>query len=216
MTTELIVLHTTKYGENSIVIHTLSKEYGRRSFLVRNVGRKSASTSLLLPMNIIEADISETSRSTLYTARSLSGVHPLNGIRGNLYKNAITMFISEVLYRVIKDGVYEPGLYEWCEKSILLLDAIESDFSNFHLRFLLEFCIILGFSPEAGDLDPFVGPHRDKLNGFMQASFEEAMLYPLSGTVRNELASDILRYIEHHSESAVNIRSLSVLSELLR
>ena len=39
--TELIILNHTKFGENSIVIHTLSQAYGRRSFLVR-VGRKSA------------------------------------------------------------------------------------------------------------------------------------------------------------------------------
>ena len=54
--TEFIVLHTTKFGENSLVVHTLSKEYGRRGFLVRGAGRKS-STSLFQPLSILEADI---------------------------------------------------------------------------------------------------------------------------------------------------------------
>ena len=31
---ELIVLNHTKFGENSIVLHTLSAEYGRHGFLV--------------------------------------------------------------------------------------------------------------------------------------------------------------------------------------
>ena len=39
--TELIVLHTTKFGENSVVLHTLSREYGRRGFLVRGIGKKA-------------------------------------------------------------------------------------------------------------------------------------------------------------------------------
>ena len=134
--TELIVLHTTKFGENSIVVHTLSKEYGRRSFLVRGIGKKS-SMSLFLPLTFLEADIIETTKSTLYTAKNLVARHPLLGIRNNIYKNTITMFMSEVLFRVLKEGVYEQGLYEWCEKNILLLDAVESDFSNFHIRFLL-------------------------------------------------------------------------------
>ena len=41
---ELIVLHLTKTGDNSIVIHTLSREYGRRSFFVRGVGKSSMMT----------------------------------------------------------------------------------------------------------------------------------------------------------------------------
>ena len=57
--TELIILHTTKFGENSLVIHTLSRDYGRRSFLVRGAGKKMM--SLFLPMNILEADITDLS-----------------------------------------------------------------------------------------------------------------------------------------------------------
>ena len=211
--TGLIVLHTTKFGENSIVLHTLSKEYGRRGFLVRGVGKRST-TSLFLPLTVLEADITESSKSKLYTARNLNAKYPLNGIRGNMFKNSMTLFMSEVLYRVIKEGGNEQGLYEWCEKSIQLLDSIESDFSNFHIRFLLELAIALGFSPEAQDLRPFTGEHFPIVERFIQGSFAESMLIPLSGQVRNEIAEEILRYIEFHSESAVNVNSLKVLREL--
>ncbi|MBR4978882.1 MAG: DNA repair protein RecO [Bacteroidales bacterium] len=210
---ELIVLHTTKFGENSIVLHTLSKEYGRRGFLVRGVGKKSM-TSLFLPLTVLEADIIESSRSKLFTARNLSAKYPLNGIRSNMFKNSMTLFMSEVLYRVVKEGGNEQGLYEWCEKSIQLLDSIGSDFSNFHIRFLLELAIALGFSPEAQDLRPFTGDHFPIVEKFIQESFAESMLIPLTGQVRNEIAEEILRYIEFHSESAVNVNSLKVLREL--
>ena len=211
--TELIVLHTTKVGENSLVAHTLSKEYGRRGFLVRCAGKKSVMT-LFQPLSILEADIQESSRSSLYTARNLSLKHHLAGIRGNMFKNSMTMFLSEVLYRTIKDGANEEGLYEWCERNILLLDAIRSDFSNFHIRFLLEFAIALGFSPEARDLTPFTGQHYPVVERFMKEDFAQSMLIPLSGSVRNEIAEDILRYIEFHTESSLNINSLKVLREL--
>ena len=211
--TGLIVLHTTKFGENSIVLHTLSKEYGRRGFLVRGVGKRSM-TSLFLPLTVLEADITESSKSKLYTARNLNAKYPLNGLRGNMFKNSMTLFMSEVLYRVVKEGGNEQGLYEWCEKSIQLLDSIESDFSNFHIRFLLELAIVLGFSPEAQDLRPFTGDHFPIVERFIQDSFAESMLIPLSGQVRNEIAEEILRYIEFHSESAVNVNSLKVLREL--
>ena len=211
--TELIVLHTTKFGENSLVVHTLSKDYGRRSFLVKGAGKKSM-MSLFLPLNVLEADILETNKSTLFTARNLTAKHPLLGIRNNMFKNSMTMFMSEVLYRVVKDGAYEQGLFEWCEKDILLLDAIQIEFSNFHIRFLLELTVALGFSPESQDLMPFVGEHYPVVEKFMTLPFADSMLIPLNGAARNEIAEEILRYIEYHTESSVNVNSLKVLREL--
>lgn len=211
--TELIVLHTTRFGESSLVVHSLSKEYGRRSFLVRGAGKKSAMT-LFQPLSILEADIHESSKSNLYTAANISLKHHLSGIRGNMFKNSMTMFLSEVLYRTVKDGAKEEGLYEWCEKNILLLDAIQSDFSNFHIRFLLEFAIALGFSPESRDLTQFAGDRFPIIERFMKEDLASSMLIPLSGAVRNEIAEDILRYLEFHTESSINVNSLKVLREL--
>ncbi len=210
--TELIILNHTKFGENSIVIHTLSQAYGRRSFLVR-VGRKSA-MSLFLPLNILEADVTENPKATLWTAAGLSVRHPLNGIRSNLYKNTMTLFMSEVLYRVVKDGAFEEGLYEWCSRSILTLDALDSDFSNFHLLFLLELAVALGFSPTLQDIAPFAGEHLKDIRNLMQADFSQALLLPLNGETRNAICEDILRYLEFHTESRIDVRSLAVLREL--
>ena len=210
--TELIVLHTTKFGENSLVVHTLSREYGRRSFLVRGVGKKAL--ALFLPLNILEADIVETTKSNLYTAKNMVLRYPLMGIRNDMFKNSMTMFMSEVLYRAIKDGCNEDGLYDWCEKVILLLDAMKTDYSNFHLRFLLELCISLGFSPQSSDLKPFAGENYPLVEKFIQSDFAQSMLIPLNGQTRNQLAEDILRYIEFHTESALSINSLKVLREL--
>ena len=211
--TELIILHTTKFGENSIVAHTLSKEYGRRSFLIRGVGKRAVMT-LMLPLTVLEAEVVETTKSTLFTARNLTAKYPLMGIRNNIYKNSMTLFMSEVLYRTLKDGANEEGLFEWCERSILLLDAIENDFSNFHLRFLLEFAVALGFSPQARDLMPFVGEHYPLVERLMKEDFADVMLIPMNGLLRNEIAESILRYLEFHTESAINIASLKVLREL--
>ena len=211
-TTELIVLHTTKVGDNSIVVHTLSRDYGRRSFIVRGAGKKSM--ALFLPLNILEADIMASSKSSLYAARNISSACPLIGIRNNILKNSITMFVSEVLYRVVPEGAAEQGLYEWCRKNLLLLDVIESDFSNFHIRFLLELTVMLGFSPQAKDLEHFVGERFPIVEQFMTTSFAESMLIPMSGAVRNEIAEGVLRYIGFHAESSLNINSLKVLREL--
>jgi len=210
--TSFILLHTTRFGENSIVLHTLSKEYGRKGFVVRSVSKKMM--SLLLPLNILEADVTDSGKPGLLPVRNISIGRPLMGIRNNLFKNTMTMFLSEVLYRVVKEGTAEPGLYEWCERQIMLLDAMETDFSNFHLRFLLELSIALGFSPQSEDLRPFLGDNQPFIEQFMSTSFAESMLIPLSGILRNEICEGVLRYIEYHLESTLTINSLKVLREL--
>ena len=258
---ELIVLNHTKFGENTIILHTLSNEYGRRGFLVR-AGAKS-SMALFLPMNILEAEISENPKSQLWRASNFVCLSPLNGIRGDIRKNTMTVFMSEVLYRAILEDTNEGGLASWLKQEILTLDALKSDFSNFHLLFLLDLCSALGFSPSLPGLAPFAGtqlsnieallrnyyrdsqgfssrdgnsqsasfqdrlsqssPFQDRLS---QSSFSQddsqgssvglakALLQPLRGADRNEIAEAIIRYISYHTETSLNIRSLAILREI--
>jgi DNA repair protein RecO (recombination protein O) len=209
---EAIVLGYTKFGENSVVVHTLSEEYGRRGFLVR-IGKK-AGMALLLPMNILEMDIVPNPKSTLWSARNLTARDPLNGIRGNLYKNTMSLFLSEVLLRTVRDGQAEDGLYPWCTRSILTLDTLEADFSNFHIRFLLELAGALGFRPSLEDIAPFAEKHLAQLKPFLTSTFTESMLIPLRGEDRNALCEDLLRYLEYHTESSIRVHSLAVLREV--
>ena len=210
--TELIVLNSTKFGENSLVVHTLSRAYGRRSFLIR-VGRK-ASMSLFQPLSLLEADIVENPRATLWNAVSPSVTHPLGGLRSNLYKNAMAVFMSEVLYRVVRDGERDDALFDWCVRQILTLDALDSDFSNFHILFLLGLASALGFSPTAEELEPFARNHPQEIRRLVEAGAGEALLLPLTGQVRGGICEDILAYLEFHTDARIEIRSLDVLCEL--
>ena len=214
ISSRLILLNTTKVGEKSLVLHCLCKDYGRRSFIVS--AGKSGAMALYQPLNILDAELVENSRSELWRLRGVSAVHPLGGIRGSMGKTAISLFMSEVLYRVIHDGDDTDGLFDWCERSILTLEGLEADFANFHLRWLLELCSVLGFSPEPEDLAPFAGGHYREIVSLLDAGFEEFMLFPLNGRARGDIADIVLRYLSAHIEANLNIRSLSVLSELFR
>lgn len=211
---DIVVLSHTKLGDSTIVLHTLSEAYGRRGFLVK-VGPKTA-MGLFLPLSILQAEISENPRSELWYARNFTSKAPLASIRSDIHKNTMTLFLSEVLFRVVKDHSKEEGLADWLVKETMTLEALGSDFANFHLHFLLGLCTALGFSPEAVDLAPFCGQHLSQVEFILTRPFSEAMLLPLSGAARNEIAEGILKYIEHHTESAVRIRSLEVLREIYR
>ena len=211
---QLIILNTTKVGERSLVLHTLSDEWGRRSFIT-TIG-KGSGMALLQPLSIVDAEIVENPRSELWRARALSAAHPLTGIRTSPGKNAITLFMAEVLYRTLREGTNEGELFAWCERSILTLDALGGDYANYHLRFLLEFAAALGFSPSPEDLMPFAGEHFARLLELLQADFGACMLVPLNGDTRTEIARILLKYLGYHTESRIEVRSLRVLQELFR
>ena len=211
---ELIVLGTTKVGENALVVHTLSREWGRRGFLVRSA--KKTGTALFLPLNILEADVVENSKSELWSLKGILLKDALPGIRENLQKNTMTLFLAEVLFRTIREGMNEDGLYDWCVGSILTLDALEADYANFPVRFLLELSGSLGFRPGLADIAPFAGEHLEQMKALVNGSFTDCMLLPLNGATRNALCEELLQYLSFHTDSRIEAKSLAVLRELYR
>ena len=207
--TEFIVLGYTRTGEKSLVLHTLSPLWGRRSFIC---GESAA--AMCLPLSVLDAEIVENPKSDLWRARSVTLVSPLSGIRSDMRKNTMSLFMSEVLFRTLRDGSMEEGLYVWCRSSILTLDALECDFSNYHLRWLLELAGALGFSPSLEDLAPFAGDQLAVVRSLLSSDLPQSLLIPMTGEKRNAVASLLLDYIGYHTESRLNIRSLQVLREI--
>jgi len=210
----LIVLNSTKLGDSSLVLHCLCREMGRRSFIV--TVRKGGSRALYLPFSVLDAEVLENRKSDLWRLRGVSAVYPLGGVRSDFNKNAITLFMSEVLWRGVQEGSAEAGLFDWCERSILTLDALEGSFANYHLRWLMELAGALGFSPSFESLAPFAGENLQTIGDLLSAGFEEFMVYPLNGPRRSAIAEALLRYLSAHLEIPLNIRSLAVLGELYR
>lgn len=208
---KIIVLHSTAFSEKSLVIHCLSRQYGRRGLLVGNISRSMA---FFQPLNILDCEISSNPKSSLARASGFANAHPLTGIRSSYGKNAISMFMAEVLFRAVREGIEENGLFEWMEREILLLDALDGNYANFHIRFLLDFAAAMGFSPSMEALMPFLENSSAVAGRFLSRDTADSMLIPLSGRERSELCAKLLKYLEFHLENALNVRSLAVLQEI--
>lgn len=208
---EIIILHYTRFQEKSIILHTLSSDKGRCSLMVRNASRDMA---FFQPLNILECELTANPHSSLSNAKDFHDAAALLGIRTSAGKNAISMFMAEMVYRAVKEGCEEPGLYEWLKGEILLLNAMESDFANFHLRFLLDFASAMGFCPSYESMLPFTGEYTSAVMDMAGCDFAAAMLVKLTGSQRSAICARLLKFLEFHLESPLHIRSLSVLAEL--
>ncbi len=214
----MILIHTTKYGDSGIILHGYTAEGGKESFLLRGLGkRKEVSSSILHPLSILEIETSHSPKSTLKNIKELSSAHRLNSLRSNIYKNSIAIFLSEVLYRTLRESSGDVELYEFLEKSILDLNREEENFSNFHLYFLSQYISKLGFRPREftfDDYNPFSSKEVSLLNSLLSLPFAEAMLIPLKGEERYLFAKSLLNYLEYHLGFKFEIKSLVILHQL--
>lgn len=215
---ELIVLHTTKYAENAFVVHTLCREYGKRSFLVRGVG-KHVSPAWFLQLNILEAEVSESQRSSLWTLSHFSQPVPLSSLRDSLGKNCIALFLSEVLIKTLHEGEADEAFYAWLRGRILLLDSLGTKadgihYANFHIALLKELCEKAGYRASEQDLLVFSDEGLNDWEKLEGKSFEQTLLVPLSGQRRDRIIRSYLKFLEYHLDTPLHIQSLDVLSAL--
>lgn len=208
----LIVLHGTKTGEKSLVVHCLSRNWGRRNFIV-SIGGKTPAT-LFMPLSLLEVEVVENPRSELWRLRSIAAALPLDGIRRNPVKNAVSLFMSEVLYRVMRNGTGDAAFFDWCASHIRLYDSLEEHYASFHLCFLADLCRELGFAPNTESLAPFAGTQLKTLAAFCDLPMAEALLLPLKGEDRSAMAAVFLQYLSYHTECSVEVKSLAVLREI--
>lgn len=81
------------------------------------------------------------------TIREMTPVFNLVGIRTNIYKNTIAIFISELLSKSIREMEANPALFEFMTASIGVLEHLEGGVSNFHIHFMVHLSKMLGFKP---------------------------------------------------------------------
>ena len=145
-----IVLHTIKYGDTSVVAYILTDTYGRRNYLVQGVksGKgKGNKAALLQPMFLLEFEGIPSHRSQMDRMKDVRLSHPLQHIPFDVRKSTISLFMAEVLYRLIKEVEPNSPLFGFVRASVMALDQMEEGISNFHLWFLVQLSAFLGFYP---------------------------------------------------------------------
>ena len=214
--TRIIVLHLTRQSDHGVVLHTVDAAEGRRSFLVRGL-KKSGATAAFHPLSLLETVSLESPKSSLAYLREWTPVQPLQGIRSDLVKGSVAMFISEVLYRSFTSEMADPALFDWLSETILRLDAAEGSVANYPLWFLVGYAVQMGFMPgETVEPAGLFAPDEEALfHRILRSSYEETAAIPLSAARRQAFSRRMLQYLSWHLGTTIDARSLDVLHEVL-
>lgn len=219
----MILLNTTKYGDNSLILHCYSEEEGRCSLILRSVsgkkrGKSNSGTALLHPLSILDCEVTNSKTGRMAYIKEYTSRYNLHSLRTDFYKTAEAMFIGELLFRTLLHSEKDKRLYYFVENAILELEHHKGSTANFHLWFLLHYSSLLGFSPDsnyANDYNPFTAQQNATISRFCLCDdIEEAMSIPLTGDSRSELTAAILKFLEFHTGNSIHLKSLAVFHKI--
>lgn len=234
--TKGVVLHTTKYSDTSSIVTMYTEVNGRMSFLVRGLTSRRSSTkaAFFIPLSFVDMDISFNPNKDLQIIKDIRVDFPLTGIAVSPMKNAMALFLSEVLYRTLRTESSDEGLFAFLSQSTQVLDVSDSISANFHLIFMLKLTRYLGCEPHFNYQE---GYYFDMLNGefvqtppihvhyilgnlanaFSQLStfdYFSASQFTISRDLRVELLNVLVEYYRLHIPNFHTIHSLSVLKSI--
>lgn len=145
---QAIVLHLTRQGDSGAVLHVIDSVAGRQGVYVRGLGKgRGTSTAAFHSLAVIDMVTYASPKSSLLYLREYTPVLQLDSLRTDISKSTMALFISEVLYRSLKNDDGDPGLWSWIAEMIVALDALQGSAANFHLWWMVGYCIKAGFRP---------------------------------------------------------------------
>jgi DNA repair protein RecO (recombination protein O) len=145
-----IVLRSTKYTDNSLIVNIYTREFGLQSYLVRGVHSRTSKvkSNYFRGLMLLDFIATKTESSRLERINEITGAFSFAS-KFDPAKSAIAFFLNEVLSKTIREEESNPGLFNFLVNVLELLSLKESNCANFHLTFLLKYTQYLGFYPTA-------------------------------------------------------------------
>ena len=133
-----IVLHSIKYKENSSIVYLYTNGFGRQTYLINGLRSSKGKTKVNLFHSLFLLDIEayHNPKSDIQRLKECQLTVPLQSIPFTLTKSSLALFISELLYKVIREEEPNTDLFDFLYHSIMMLDQLEDGVANFHLHFL--------------------------------------------------------------------------------
>ncbi len=159
-----IVLRSIKYSDSATIVTMYTRQFGRVSYTVYGVNKKKSvfRASFLQPFSILQLDVFHTPGKELQRIKDVRIEFPFVTIPYHPVKNAVSLFLSEMLFRTLRQTEPDENLFLFLENSIQQFDCTENGISNFHLVFLLKLTRYLGFEANQDEVET---RYFDLING---------------------------------------------------
>ncbi|HEY6915145.1 MAG TPA: DNA repair protein RecO [Paludibacter sp.] len=231
-----IVLHSIKHTDSSSIITVYTRQFGRVSYMIHGANKKKSlvRAALVQPLSLIDLDVFHTPGKDIQRIKDIRMEYQFTGIPFDPVKNSLALFISELLFRTLRQTEPDDSLFLFLDNSIQQLDCCETGIANFHLVFLLKLSRYLGFEPNRDEDD---ANYFDLMNGVflknkplhihyllpdVSVDFNKVLLadYANMGNLaftrarRVKLLESMIEYYRLHIPEFHGLHSLAVLQSL--
>lgn len=148
--TKGIVLRTVKYGETSLVVTIFTELFGVQSYIVNGVRastkKGSGKANLFQPSAILDLIVYRNELKNLNRIKEFKWGYLYQHILSDVKKNAVALFMVELLTKCLKQPEANPELFHFSEDAFIHLDkSDETVTANFPSFFALHLAMLLGF-----------------------------------------------------------------------
>lgn len=235
VTTKAIVLTSLKYGDTSLIVKAFTASDGLKSYMLKGVlcakkgNLKAAYFQALTQLEIVA---NHRNKGTLESLREAKVNYPYRTVHSDIGKNAMTLFLAEMLSHSIREEEANQALFDFLEASFQWLD-IHTEIANFHCYFLIQLTKYLGFYPDTSamkaacfdllegeftdtpSLHPMLtGENLGYFKSFLGIHFDAIQTIKMNKTNRQELLQSLVLYYELHLQGFQKPKSLAVLNEV--
>ena len=233
-----IVLKTTDYAENSVIVKIFTQKFGLQSYLINGVKKPKAKIRLnmLQPLHILDMVVYHKPNGGIQRISDARSEPILQSIPYDIVKSSLILFMNEMIYKSLKQEDDDEVMFEFIEKSIELLDKSEKGLANFHLIFLMKLTRFLGFYPDMSFADSssffdlkngvfvkYQPPHSFFIEekyianwiAILRNSLDNFLEIKFDATTRRCFIQKIIDYYTLHIESFGEVKSHIILEEVL-
>jgi len=149
-TTKGIVLRTVKYGETSVISTVYTELFGVQSYIVKGVRKSSARSQgkagYFQPGAILQMEVYYNEMKQLQFIKDFQWSHIYDKVFFDVTRNAVAMYVIEVLQHSLKQPEANPELFYLIEDTLKQIDTGSNTLvSNLPLYFTLHLGSELGF-----------------------------------------------------------------------
>lgn len=230
--TRALVIHSLKYGDNSLIVRCFTRDYGPVSYLLKNIlsggKNKKIRASLFQPLAILELTATHKNKGTLeYLSEARIAYFPQT-LYTQMSKSSVLVFLTEVLNSCLKNESVQPEMFDYVVSQLTAFDQAPLQ-PDFHLTFLAELSKYLGFYPDFEGHSPYFNLLEGQLTPFFTSPYclneEETQnfrtVFGVSEGVkfknhqqRNETLEALLKYYSLYVAGFSYPKSVSILREI--
>jgi len=235
ISTQGIVLQSTKYSDNSLIVKIFTRKCGVVSFIIKNAFSKKSKqpASFFAPLTMLDIIYNESSYEKLTFLKEVAVAHPFHAIHNDIRKNIILLFYQELLKKLLyQANAPDEPLFDFITEHLLKLEATQELPSDFHIVFLVQLIQQLGYKPQLNFSlqTPYFSIEDSNFgNCFIETPYflsKEASFYlfkilkdqnqtPSDKKTRMELLNGMILYLMKNNKQIKEIESVDILSEIL-